>query len=111
MPAGNKGPDYVKLDEAAVQAALESLDGWEFTEEGSAIRRQFRFKTFAQAFSFMTEMAMLAEKMNHHPEWFNSYGRVDVRLTNHAAKGLTDLDIHMAVMMNRAAERRDLKEN
>jgi 4a-hydroxytetrahydrobiopterin dehydratase len=111
MPVESKGPAYVKLHEAAVHAALESLEGWEMTGEGRAIERQFRFKSFTQAFSFMTEMAMLAEKMNHHPEWFNSYGRVDVRLTNHAARGLTDLDIHMAVMMNRAAARRDLKEN
>lgn len=103
------GPAFSMLDEAAIQAALESLDGWAMIDDGKAIARSFRFRSFSQAFSFMTEMALLAEKMNHHPEWTNSYGRVDVRLTNHAAGGLTDLDVHMAVMMNRAAARRDMK--
>lgn len=109
MPGDSKAPAYVRLDQPAVQAALESLEGWTLTEDEAALQRSFRFRTFAQAFSFMTEMALLSEKMNHHPEWFNSYGRVDVRLTNHAAGGLSDLDIHMAVMMNRAASRRDVK--
>ncbi len=109
MAGDNKAPAFVLLDEPAVLAALETLEGWRLTEDGIAIERNFRFRSFTQAFSFMTEMAMLAEKMNHHPEWSNTYGRVDVRLTNHAAGGVTDLDVHMAVMMNKAAARRDMK--
>lgn len=105
----NKGPSYIELDQAGVEAALENLDGWTVVDGEHALSRSFRFKTFTQAFSFMTEMALLAEKINHHPEWFNSFGRVDVRLVNHAAGGITDLDVHMATMMNRAAARRDLK--
>lgn len=104
-----KGPSYARLDQTAIKAALASLDGWTVIDDGRVLSRSFRFKTFAQAFSFMAEMALLAEKMNHHPEWFNSYGRVDVRLVNHAAGGITDLDVDMAAMMNRAAARRDLK--
>nr|WP_316657022.1 4a-hydroxytetrahydrobiopterin dehydratase [uncultured Gellertiella sp.] len=96
----------MKLDAAAIGIALESLEGWNLQEDGLALNRKFRFRNFAEAFSFMTEMALLAEKMNHHPEWFNVYGRVEVTLTTHAAGGLTDLDIRMATMMNRAAERR-----
>lgn len=109
MAGDTKAPTYVRLDEPAVLAALESLEGWSLTADGLAIERSFRFRNFTQAFSFMTEMALLAEKMNHHPEWSNVYGRVDVRLTNHAAGGLTDLDTHMAVMMNRAAARRETR--
>lgn len=104
----NPAPAYQKLDGPAVQAALESLEEWTLQEEEASLFRKFRFRNFSEAFSFMTEMALLAEKMNHHPEWFNVYGRVEVKLTTHAAGGLTDLDIHMAVMMNRAAERRGL---
>lgn len=106
-----KAPAYQVLDEAAVQAALETLDGWTLVQDGLAITRSFRFTTFTEAFSFMTEAALLAEKINHHPEWSNVYGRVDVTLTTHATGGLTDLDIRMATTMNRAASRRMMRKN
>ncbi len=101
-------PDYAMLDPAAVDTALESLPGWSVTESGRALRRVFQFKNFTDAFGFMTEAALLAEKINHHPEWSNIYGKVDVLLTTHATGGITDFDVHMAVMMNRAAARRGI---
>lgn len=104
--ARSRTPEYTPLDVAAVNAALESLPGWLADISGSFISRGFQFKNFADAFSFMAEMALLAEKINHHPEWSNVYGKVDVRLTTHATGGVTDHDVHMAVMMNRAAAKR-----
>ncbi|QKV19924.1 4a-hydroxytetrahydrobiopterin dehydratase [Oricola thermophila] len=92
-----------RLDDAAVAAALEALDGWAVSQDGTAIRKTFRFGSFRKAFAFMTEIAMVAEKMNHHPEWFNVYSRVDVTLTTHDAGGVTERDIALAEAMNRAA--------
>lgn len=110
-PPRNPAPDYQVLDDAVIVTALEALPGWTRVAEGKALFRSFAFTSFTEAFSFMTEAALHAEKINHHPEWFNVYGRVDVTLTTHAAKGLTDLDIRMATMMNRAAARRTLRKN
>ena len=104
-------PAYQVLDAPAVDAALSSLEGWSLVQDGRAISRSFRFTTFTEAFSFMTEAALLAEKINHHPEWSNVYGRVDVTLTTHATGGLTDLDLRMASQMNRAAARRTMRKN
>ncbi|WP_117194965.1 4a-hydroxytetrahydrobiopterin dehydratase [Rhizobium terrae] len=99
--------DYEKLDAAAAERELASLDGWELKPEGDAIFKSFKFKTFIEAFGFMTECAMRAEKLNHHPEWFNSYSRVDVLLTTHAAKGLTQHDFKLARAMDKAYLRRN----
>lgn len=101
-------PEYSVLDIPAVETALESLPGWTMTENARAIRRSFQFKNFSDAFGFMTEAALLSERLNHHPEWSNVYGRVDVLLTTHATDGITDFDVHMAVMMNRAAAKRGI---
>ncbi len=68
-----------------------------------AINKTFTFKSFNQAFAFMTRTALLAEKMDHHPEWFNVYKTVDVTLTTHDAGGVTELDIKLAKAMNRFA--------
>jgi 4a-hydroxytetrahydrobiopterin dehydratase len=94
--------EYEKLDAAAAERGLSSLDGWELKPEGDAIFKSFKFKTFIQAFGFMTECAMRAEKLNHHPEWFNSYSRVDVLLTTHATKSLTQHDFKLARAMDKA---------
>lgn len=102
----NPAPSYRKLEQAEVDAALESLPGWQCGADGKALSRSFRFRNFAEAFGFMTEMALVAEKLNHHPEWFNVYGRVEVTLTTHVAGGLTDLDVTFARRMSLAAERR-----
>lgn len=92
-----------KLDEDAIAAGLAELDGWTLGADGASIKREFRFKTFRKAFAFMTEIAMVAEKMDHHPEWFNVYNRVEVTLTTHDAGGLTELDLALAARMDKAA--------
>ncbi|MEM8848596.1 MAG: 4a-hydroxytetrahydrobiopterin dehydratase [Pseudomonadota bacterium] len=67
-----------------------------WTEENGALTRQFKFKDFSEAWAFMTRVALIAETMDHHPEWSNVYNKVDIRLTTHDAGGLTDLDREMA---------------
>ena len=91
------------LPRQAVEEALAGLDGWALEEGGAAIARSFAFRNFSEAFGFMTRAALAAEKLDHHPEWFNVYKRVDVRLTTHSAGGLTELDIELARRMNRLA--------
>ena len=70
------------------------LKEWVF--EKTTIKRDFKFKTFAEAFSFMSEIAIEAEKLNHHPDWSNSYNEVNISLTNHEANGVTQLDFVLA---------------
>jgi 4a-hydroxytetrahydrobiopterin dehydratase len=93
---------YERLDPTAAERELASLDDWELKPEGDAIFKSFKFRTFIEAFSFMTECAMRAEKLNHHPDWFNSYSRVDVALTTHATKSLTSHDFKLARAMDEA---------
>jgi 4a-hydroxytetrahydrobiopterin dehydratase len=92
-----------RLTRAERQSALRSLGQWSLDEEREAIRRSFVFTDFAEAFGFMAEAALLAEKANHHPEWSNVWNRVDVLLTTHDAEGLTLRDIDLAEKMDRAA--------
>jgi 4a-hydroxytetrahydrobiopterin dehydratase len=82
------------------------IDGWTKLESRDAIFKSFKFKSFKAAFGFMTEAALVAEKMDHHPEWFNVYSRVDVTLTTHSAKGVTELDHKLAKAMNDIAKDR-----
>ncbi len=77
------------------------LDGW--TGGDDFITKVFRFEDFAQAFGFMTRIAIIADKMDHHPDWFNVYNRVDVTLTTHDAGGVTDKDLTLAQAMEHAA--------
>lgn len=79
----------------------DKLDGW--TGGDDFITKVFRFENFAEAFGFMTQIAIIADKMDHHPEWFNVYNRVDVTLTTHDAGGVTDKDIKLAEAMEKAA--------
>ena len=95
-----------KQSEEAISEALAGLDGWTRSDDGIAIEKKYKFKTFREAFGFMTEGALAAEKFNHHPEWFNVYNRVEVRLTNHDAGGLTELDMKLATAMDKAAGER-----
>ena len=83
--------------------ALIGLEGWSDTEDRDAIQKTFTFKSFNQAFSFMTRVAMEAEKSNHHPEWFNVYNRVDVTLSTHDAGGITEKDIKLEQFMEMIA--------
>jgi 4a-hydroxytetrahydrobiopterin dehydratase len=78
------------------QAALASLPGWRHDPQRDAIARGFVFADFVQAFGFMAQLALAAERMNHHPEWRNVYNRVDIELTTHDAGGLTALDVELA---------------
>ncbi|MCG8503341.1 MAG: 4a-hydroxytetrahydrobiopterin dehydratase [Sphingomonadales bacterium] len=89
-----------KLSGAARTEALAGLAGWQDVEGRDAIAKTFRFADFNAAFGFMTRAALLAEKMDHHPEWFNVYNRVEVVLATHDAGGVTELDIRMAGAMN-----------
>lgn len=98
---------YERLDEAAIRTALGAHPEWRLEEGGAAIRREFKFRNFAEAMGFMTECALVAERMNHHPEWFNVYARVEVRLTTHAVGGLSALDFKLAHAMDLAAARRN----
>ncbi len=90
-----------KMERGAVEAALDGLPGWTLVDGREAIVRNFVFADFNAAFGFMTRVAMLAEKLDHHPEWFNVYRRVDVTLATHDVAGVTALDIEMAQAMNR----------
>jgi len=80
--------------------ALAVLPAWREVEGRDAIQRTFNFKNFNQAWGFMSRAALLAEEMNHHPEWFNVYGRVEVTLSTHDAGGLSALDVRMARAMD-----------
>jgi 4a-hydroxytetrahydrobiopterin dehydratase len=92
-----------KLSEAARQSALAKLDGWSEVTGRDAITRKFSFKDFNEAFGFMTRAALIAEKLDHHPEWFNVYNRVEVTLSTHDAGGVTERDVKLAESMNRLA--------
>jgi 4a-hydroxytetrahydrobiopterin dehydratase len=84
--------------------ALKTLPEWGADPSGrDAIQRSFRFRDFNQAFGFMTRVALLADKLDHHPEWFNVYNRVDVTLATHDADGVTELDVTLARFMDEAA--------
>jgi 4a-hydroxytetrahydrobiopterin dehydratase len=84
-------------------AALAKLAGWNEVKGRDAITRKFEFKNFNEAFGFMSRVALMAEKIDHHPEWFNVYKTVEVTLSTHDAGGVTELDIKLAEAMNRFA--------
>jgi 4a-hydroxytetrahydrobiopterin dehydratase len=89
-------------DEMRVIDLAELLDnGWALVDGRDAIQQSFKFKTFNQAFGWMTRVAMYAEKWNHHPEWSNVYNSVDVVLTTHSVDGLSELDVKLARMMSK----------
>lgn len=84
--------------------ALKNLPGWTALQgERDAIQRTYRFRDFNAAFGFMTRVALMADKLDHHPEWFNVYNRVDVTLATHDADGVTELDVKLASFMDDAA--------
>lgn len=92
-----------KLTEAERASLLPGLAGWSPVEGRDAITKTFRFADFAEAFGFMARVALIAEKMDHHPEWSNVYNRVEVTLTTHDADGLTMRDVDLARAMDAAA--------
>jgi 4a-hydroxytetrahydrobiopterin dehydratase len=92
-----------QLTDAERIAALAQLPGWVMHEHKDAITRDFEFHDFNEAFGFMTRVAMLAEKYDHHPEWSNVYKRVHITLTTHAAGGLSARDVAMAKEIDKIA--------
>ena len=85
-----------KLAGDARRDALATLDSWAEVEDRDAIQKSFRFQDFNEAFGFMGRIALMAEKMDHHPEWFNVYNRVDITLSTHDAGGVSERDIALA---------------
>jgi 4a-hydroxytetrahydrobiopterin dehydratase len=91
-----------KLGPAQIDDQLVRIPHWRLDPRGAAIAREFMFADFAQAFSFMTQLALAAEKLDHHPEWANIYNRVNVKLTTHDAGGLTGQDFKLAACADEA---------
>jgi 4a-hydroxytetrahydrobiopterin dehydratase len=89
-----------RLTGAARNDALAGLDGWAELPDRDAIAKSYKFADFNAAFAFMTRVALKAEKMDHHPEWFNVYNKVDVVLSTHDAGGLSMRDIELAKFMD-----------
>lgn len=93
-----------KLSPEAREHALANLKDWSEVPGRDAITKRFVFRDFKEAFGFMTRVALLAEKMDHHPEWFNVYRTVEVTLSTHDAGGLTELDVKLAESMDKLAK-------
>lgn len=91
-----------KFNTSAIKDALTSLPDWSLEQGEGAIARDFKFADFVQAFAFMTRVALVAEKRDHHPEWSNVYNRVSIRLTTHDAGGLTARDFDLAAEADQA---------
>ena len=89
-----------KLDDQARGLALKELPHWTYDETAQGIRRTFTFTDFAEAFGFMAHIAIIAEKADHHPEWFNVYNRVEILLTTHDAGGLSQRDVALATAID-----------
>ena len=92
-----------RLSDTERQELLLALDGWAMVEGRDAITKRFVFDDFSAAFGWMTRVALAAEAMNHHPEWSNTYNRVEVTLATHDAKGLTRRDVELAQRMDQMA--------
>ncbi|MBL6862343.1 MAG: 4a-hydroxytetrahydrobiopterin dehydratase [Pelagibacterales bacterium] len=89
-----------KLSITDRNTAIKKLKGWQLVKDRNAISKTFEFKNFNAAFSWMTAMALHAEKLDHHPEWSNIYNKIHVILSTHDSEGVTVLDIEMATIMN-----------
>lgn len=92
-----------RLTDDEIGKKLESLPAWR--RQGDKLVRQFQFGSFVEAFGWMSSVALVAEKLDHHPEWKNVYNKVDVELTTHDAAGITALDFQLAANMNELAAR------
>ncbi len=93
-----------KVTDVELQKAIAELGSW--TVESGKLHREYRFRDFVQAFGFMTQVALLAERAAHHPEWFNVYNKVLVNLTTHEAQGITQKDLDLAREMEQIAGRK-----
>lgn len=94
-------PDRRKLDDSEISARLSEIPGWSF-DDGS-LARTFQFDNFVAAFGFMSSVALLAEKLDHHPNWSNVYNTVEIALNTHDAGGVTDFDFLLAGQINEVA--------
>ena len=95
--------EYRKLSQSEIEQEVGKLNSWKVVN--GKINKTFEFDDFVQAFGFMTKVALNAEKMNHHPEWFNVYNRVIVDLTTHDAKGITQADVDLAKLLESLAKK------
>jgi len=96
-----------RLAGAARSTAIRELHGWSEVDDRDAIRKTYHFGTFGEAWGFMSQVALLAEKMDHHPEWFNVYNRVEIVLTTHDAGGVSERDLRLAHAIDEIAPARD----
>lgn len=87
---------HIFKSDAEKEEAAKTVVGWDRLTEKEAIKKVYQFKNFVRAFSFMTAVALEAEKLDHHPEWFNVYNRVEVTLNSHFCNGLSRLDFKLA---------------
>jgi 4a-hydroxytetrahydrobiopterin dehydratase len=102
--APNRGdPMIQKLSSEQRTQQIAQLDGWQNVEGRDAIRRQLKFADFNEAFGFMTRVAIKAQEMDHHPEWFNVYSNVEITLSTHDANGITERDIRLARFIDEIA--------
>ncbi|WP_127521638.1 4a-hydroxytetrahydrobiopterin dehydratase [Mesorhizobium sp. Z1-4] len=92
-----------RFEEAEIRQGMKDLPDWNLAGDLRSISRRFTFADFNRAFGFMTQVAMEAEKLNHHPEWANVYKTVDVKLNTHDVDGLSELDFKLALMMDKLA--------
>jgi 4a-hydroxytetrahydrobiopterin dehydratase len=92
-----------RLSEEARRGLAAELPGWTPVEGRDALKKTFKFKSFNEAWGFMNRVALAAEKLDHHPEWFNVYNRVEITLTTHDCDGLSDLDVTLAKRIDRFA--------
>jgi 4a-hydroxytetrahydrobiopterin dehydratase len=92
------------LSPDVLDSRLSQHPSWRLDAQGKGIQRTLVFADFNQAFAFMTQVALVAEKQDHHPEWFNVYNRVEIRLSTHDAQGLTDRDFRLAQFIDEAAK-------
>jgi 4a-hydroxytetrahydrobiopterin dehydratase len=93
--------DRRKLSETEITARLSEVPGWHFAD--GKLRNRFTFASFVEAFGFMTRVALVAERMNHHPDWSNVYNRVDIGLNTHDVGGVSDLDFRLAAKISALA--------
>ena len=92
-----------RLSQESIDNALKTLGNWTLGQDGLSINRKFLFDNFVTAWGFMSQIAILAEKYNHHPEWFNVYNKVNITLSTHDVGGLSKLDVQLASQINTIA--------
>jgi 4a-hydroxytetrahydrobiopterin dehydratase len=90
--------DYQKLSQQEIELEVGKIQGWKVAN--GKLNRTFEFENFVQAFGFMTQVAIQAEKMNHHPEWFNVYNKIEINLVTHDINGISNYDIKLAETIN-----------